>query len=356
MNCLDMNVLQVGDFNFEYYDESLFKEFHNNPQVKVTRFQWNLYFSSYQYTNLFTQIYYTFENRYKCGVLVRKLNRDLLKKVREGRFDVIFLWRAIHLYPSTIRELKSKAVVIGYNNDQTFSQHHPWWLFYLLKRSIPFYDHYFVYRASDKAAIENLGCSSSVFMPTFDASRVYPIDNVQKEYDVAFIGHYEDDGRDQLLLLLIKAGFKVRLNGQRWQKSPYYDQLKYLLGKDVAPAYEGYNEALNSAKVCLSFLSKLNNDTYTRRTLEIPASRTVMLAEYTDDQAEMFKPDVEAVYFSNHEEAISKLRWLCEEPLLIERIATAGYNKVLAGSYQLHDRVDDVLKIAQEKIVVKNEK
>jgi spore maturation protein CgeB len=349
-------LLHVGDFNFDYYDESLFCEFNNDALIEADKFQWSHYFSNYQYKNLPAKLYYSFENRYKCGLLVKKLNCDLLQQVRNGRYDIIFLWRAIHIYPSTIRELKSRAVVIGYNNDQTFSKHHPWWLFYLLKRSIPFYDHYFVYRASDKEDIESLGCSSSVFMPTFDASRVYPIDNMNKKYDVAFIGHYEDDGRDQLLLLLIKAGFKLRLDGQRWQKSPFYNQLKSLLGKDVAPAYEGYNEALNSAKVCLSFLSKLNNDTYTRRTLEIPASRTVMLAEYTADQAVMFKPDVEAVYFSNHKEAVDKLRWLCEEPLRIERIATAGYNRVFSDSYQLHDRVDEVIKIAQEKIAIKNEK
>ena len=350
-----MKLLQVGDFNFDYYDESLFFEFNKNAQIKVDKFQWNHYFSNYQYNSAVAKIYYTLENRYKCGFLVKKLNRDLLLQVKKGNYDVVFLWRAVHLYPSTVRKLKKMAVVIGYNNDQTFSKHHPWWLFYLLKRSIPFYDHYFVYRASDKAAIESLGCTSSVFMPTFDASRIYPIKNVNKQYDVAFIGHYEDDGRDQLLLRLIKEGFQVRLNGQRWQKSSCYSELKSLLGKDIEPAYEGYNEALNSAKVCLSFLSKLNNDTYTRRTLEIPSSKTVMLAEYTDDQAKMFIPDIEALYFSNHQEAIDKLQWLLNEPARIEAIASAGYNKVLAGHYQLHHRVDEIINIAKDKMANNNE-
>ncbi|SUJ07225.1 Uncharacterized protein conserved in bacteria [Shewanella putrefaciens] len=356
MHSVSIRLLQVGDFSLDYYDESLFKELKKNNKVDSDKFQWSHYFSNYHYKNIFSKIYYTIENRYKCGPLVRKINRDLLQQVKNENYDIIFLWRAVHLYPSTIRQLKKHAVVIGYNNDQTFSLHHPWWLFFLLKRSIPFYDHYFVYRASDISSIENLGCTSSVFMPTFDPSRVYPIENANKQYDVAFIGHYENDGRDQLLLSFIKAGFKVRLNGQRWQKSPCYAELKGLLGKEIEPAYEGYNEALNSAKVCLSFLSKLNNDIYTRRTLEIPASKTVMLAEYTDDQAKMFKPDVEAVYFSNHQQAIDKLRWLCGEPLRIEKIAMAGYNRVFAGPYQLSHRVDEVINKAQEKIAAKYEK
>jgi len=351
-----MNILQVGDFKYDFYDEPLFIEFKKNKVVNVEKFEWKSYFLNYEYKNILNKLYFTLENRYKVGGMVKKINKDLLRQTKNGDYDVIFLWRAIHVYPSTIRKIKKSAIVIGYNNDQTFSKHHPWWLFYLLKRSIPFYDHYFVYRASDKAAIESLDCSSSVFMPTFDSSRVYPIDNVEKNYDVAFIGHYEDDGRDELLLKLIQQGFKVRLNGQRWHKSTYYQQLQSLLGGEVEPAYEGYNEALNSAKVCLSFLSKLNNDTYTRRTLEIPASKTVMLAEYTDDQAKMFVPDIEALYFSNHQEAIDKLQWLLNEPVRIETIASAGYNKVLAGRYQLHHRVGEIISIAKDKMANNNER
>lgn len=351
-----MNILQVGDFNFDYYDESLFLEFKKNIKIKVNKFQWNQYFSNYQYKTVLKKIYYTLENRYKCGPLVNKLNNDLLRQVKTGEYDVVFLWRAVHVYPATIRELKKHAVVIGYNNDQTFSTHHPWWLFYRLKRCIPFYDHFFVYRLSDKAPIENLGCSSSIFMPTIDFKRVYPIDNVEKQYDIAFIGHYEDDRRDELLLKLIQQGFKVRLNGQRWYKSIHYQQLKSLLGGEVEPAYEGYNEALNSAKVCLSFLSKLNNDTYTRRTLEIPASKTVMLAEYTDDQAKMFVPGIEALYFSNHQEAIDKLQCLLKEPARIEAIASASYHKVLEGHYQLHHRIDEIISIAKNKMANNNER
>ena len=348
-----MNILQIGDFVFDYYDKSLFIALTDNDLIKSDKFEWKGYFSNYQYSNIFSKIYYTIENRYKIGPLIKKLNKELLNKVKNGEYDVVFCWRAVHVYPSTIREIKKHALVIGYNNDQTFSKHHPWWLFYLLKRAIPFYDHYFVYRASDKSSIEELGCTSSVFMPTFDPKRIFPIVNVNKSYDVAFIGHYESDGRDELLLKFFEQGFKVLLKGQRWEESCYFEQLVECFG-EIKPAYDDYNEALNSSKVCLSFLSKLNNDTYTRRTLEIPATKTVMLAEYTNDQAAMFEPDVEAVYFSNYQEAVDKLKLLIGNPSLAGSIANAGYNKVLSGSYQLSHRVNDIIKITQEKMATKD--
>ncbi len=344
-----MKILQVGDFNFDYYDQSLYLALHSYDGIKsVETLQWGPIFSNYSYQNVLVKLYYTLENRYKCGPLVRKLNRELIEKARTGQYDAIFLWRAIHIYPSTIRELTKYSTVIGYNNDQTFSKHHPWWLFFVLKRSIPFYDHYFAYRPADKRITEQLGVSSTIFMPTFDKDRIHPIEGAESPYDVAFVGHYEDDGRDELLLALVKQGFKVRLNGQRWHESRYYTQLVAIFGK-IEPAYEGYNEALNSAKVCLSFLSKLNNDTYTRRTLEIPATRTVMLAEYTEDQAAMFEPDVEAVYFNNHKDAINKLAFLIKNTEERIRIAQAGYQKVLNGPYQLADRVQDIIDVVSKK-------
>jgi spore maturation protein CgeB len=319
----------------------------------VTKFQWNNYFSNYQYINIFYEFYYTLENRYKFWPIVKKINRNFLLQVKNNEYDIIFLWSAVHIYPSTMLEIKKYSIVIGYNNDQTFSKRPPSWLFYLLRRSVPFYDQFFVYRKSDKSLIEKVGVTSSIFMPTFDSDKIFLIASVDKNYDVVFIGHYENDGRDELLLKLVDQGFKVRLNGQRWEQSCYFEKLVESFG-EIIPAYDDYNEALNSAKVCLSFLSKLNNDTYTRRTLEIPATKTVMLAEYTDDQAAMFEPNVEAVYFSDHLEAIDKLKWLIVNPDLADSIAIAGYNKVLSGSNQLSHRVNDIINITQEKMAIKD--
>ncbi|GHW26528.1 Spore protein YkvP [Vibrio cholerae] len=340
-----MRILQVGDFRFSYYDLSLFDCFKKNNYLSINVFRFAPYFLNYQYKNIGEKIRFTLANRYKFGSIVRQLNQDLIDEVERGDYDIVFLWRAVHLYPSTIQRIKKHAVVIGYNNDQTFSDHHPWWLFRLLKQSIPYYDHFFVYRPSDIAAIERLGTDASVFMPTFDVERIFPIASRTSVFDVAFVGHYEDDGRDELLLKMIQSGFKVMLKGQRWNESQHYSALKSALG-EIVPAYDDYNEALNSAKVCLSFLSKLNNDTYTRRTLEIPATRTVMLAEYTEDQARMFVPDKEAVYFSSHTEALEKLAFLVNHPQEREAIALASYAKVINGPYQLTDRVNEILKIA----------
>lgn len=339
-----MKILHVGDFRFDFYDDSLFAVLKNTESVIADKFEVSPYFKKYRYTNLPEKIFLSLQNRYKIGPVINKINRDLMRTVKKNKYDAIFMWRTIHLYNSTLENIRKHSVIIGYNNDQTFSPHHPWWLFRLLKKNIPLYDHFFVYRDSDLLDIKKLGVNSSLFMPTFSKAKIYPIPNADKIYDVAFIGHYENDGRDELILKLINRGFRVRLNGQRWNESRYYTEIKQKLG-DIKPVYDTYNEALNSAKVCLSFLSKLNNDTYTRRTIEIPATKTVMLAEYTEKQTAMFKSDIEAVYFTGHDEAISKLEHLIKNDSIRNKIAENGYVKAINGGYQLEDRVKEIISV-----------
>ncbi len=345
-----LRVLQVGDFSFDFYDQALYEEFFSHGSVEVEKFEWKNYFNNYKYTSSLEKLYYGLQNRYKFGPVVWKLNSDLLLKVESGGYDALFIWRGIHLYPSTLNKIKLKNIMlIGYNNDETFSLSHPWWSFRLLKKGIEHYDHFFVYRESDKLKILSKGVSASIFMPTFDKSRVYPILEKKSTFDIAFIGHFENDGRDELMLKILKAGFRVKLSGQRWGDSPLYPEITKYTG-DITPAYNDYNEAINSAHVCLSFLSKLNNDKYTRRTLEIPATKTVMLAEYTDEQAKLFIPDEEAIYFKTHGEAIEKLRFLLKRPELLSAIAERGYQKVMGGPYQLGDRVEGIIDIVNEKL------
>ena len=358
-----LKILQVGEFLFDYYDHPLFSSFNDCVNISsVDKFEVAPYFSGYEYGSIFEKISKTMQNRYKLGPVINRINRDLLIEIEKNSYDAVFLWRMVHIRPSTIKQLRKKTIVIGYNNDETYSHRHPWWLFRLLKKSIPYYDHFFVYRNSDKMLIETQGVASSVFMPTIDPSRTFPIENMEKQYDVAFVGHYEDDGRDQAIARLLEMGFKVRLNGQKWKQSVYYPTIKKYLG-EIEPAYDNYNEALNSAKVALVFLSRLNNDTYTRRTFEIPSTKTVMLAEYTEDQAAIFEPDEAALYFRDYDELVSRLQSILSDNALRERVANAGYVRVMNGDFFISSRVEmicDVVRsiIAQKKrpcVLFKNE-
>ena len=56
------------------------------------------------------------------------------------------------------------------------------------------------------------------------------------------------------------------------------------------------------------------------RTFEIPASAGVMLASYTDEQAEFFPENEAAAYYRSPEELDAKVDWLLGDEALRKRI------------------------------------
>ncbi|WP_210473362.1 CgeB family protein [Vibrio crassostreae] len=340
-----MKVLIVGDFRFAYYEQELFNHLERDSRFDVVdSFKVGHYFSYYSYAGFFSKIFYSIQNRHKIGPVVNKLNRDLISTVENNTYDWVFIWRGIHFTEKTINIIKQKTVVFGYNNDDTFSKSHPGWLFKNLKKSIFSYDHFFFYRQRELNEYNGKG---SLFLPTVDTVRIHPINN-KKKYDIIFIGHFEPDGRDILILNLFRnENIKLGLFGQGWSKSQYYEEIKEHFG-DIKPVYDDYNETLNSSKVALCLLSSWNGDKYTRRTIEIPAAGVAMLAQYTDEQAGFFLPNKEALYFNSYEDALKLAIYMIDDDLYREKLARSGYDKFMKSNFTMEHRIDEIIKIAKE--------
>ena len=104
-----------------------------------------------------------------------------------------------------------------------------------------------------------------------------------------------------------------------------------------------YNETINSLKIALVFLSKLNNDSYTRRCFEIPITRTVMLCEYTDDLNQLFPENECAVYFRNSNEAVAKCKWLLSNNDELLRIGNNAYRRIKEIGGSEMDRYEQII-------------
>ena len=111
---------------------------------------------------------------------------------------------------------------------------------------------------------------------------------------------------------------------------------------------EEYNKALCGAKVALCFLSKLNRDTYTRRCFEIPATATLMLSEYTEDLAGLFRASEQADFFRSKDEMVEKLKRYLTDDALRTRVAHAGRECVVESGHDVVSRMGQVLCWAEE--------
>jgi spore maturation protein CgeB len=308
-----MKVLVVGDWMSEIYEESFYKAFQKYG-CDVAKFSWIQYFKYYQYANRFDvksnvllSLYYRIQNRFTFGPALLRINHDLLRDSVEKKYDLIFIYRGTHMFPSTIKKLKATgAVVFGYNNDDPFSTHYPKYFWRHFKRGIKNYDHIFSYRYKNIDDYKNIGYTNASILRSYylkDRNFLIPPASVNNTFksDVVFIGHYEDDGRDEVILHLLKSGIALKLYGTSWENSSLISEIK-VFGGEIRPVYAEYNEVLNGAKIALVFLSKINNDTYTRRAFEIPATKTVMVSEYTDDMASLYQSNTEIFFFRNKSE------------------------------------------------------
>lgn len=348
-----MKILVVADWHgSEIYAEVFSKSFERLGN-KVECFSWKEYFKHYQYSdryetdgNKLKSLYYRIQNKFISGPTVDKINNDLLDRVNSLKPDLIFIYRGTHIYPSTLAKIKENqdCKVFGYNNDDPFSPRYPKYFWRHFIKGVPMYDHLFCYRKHNIDEFKLLGNeSSSLLRSYYTKDRNFKIKGAEKVYDVVFVGHFEDDGRDESMLALLESHYNVKLFGTGWEKSKHYQDIVRING-DIKPVYNDYNLVLNQARIALVFLSKLNRDTYTRRCFEIPATGTMMISEFTKDLTTLYEPGVEADFFKSKEELINKIEGYMSNPDLVLKIGEAGRERLVSDGHEVIDRAKQVLK------------
>ena len=358
-----MKVLVVGDWHSKLHEEPLYNSFIKQGH-DVLKFSWHQYFISQAPLRFFKEIPLRIQNKYRIGPAVNKVNSDLIGLVKESMPDVLFVYRGSHLYPETLKEIRlinEKIFLVGYNNDDPFSPLYQWWVWRHFKGSIGLLDLVLSYRHSNiqeyrDHGAKNVNLFRSWYLP--EVNKPEQLTSSEEETfsaDVAFIGHYEDDGRADFLEEVLSNGFTLNLFGPGYDWDPVIKNYKFLKHKIPVKLLWGsrYNKGLCGSKIALCFLSKLNRDTYTRRCFEIPASGTMMLAEYSDDLADLFKEGKEVEFFRNKEEMIHKIKFYLNNEKKRLKVAKAGLTRVREDGHDIDNRAKEVLSLIESMMETK---
>lgn len=351
-----MRILVAGDWHSELHEEAVYWAFTELGH-QVVRFPWHHYFKPVQRGGLMqlaSTLNGKLQNKFIIGPHVSRLNRDFCRAMTEFEPEMVFLYRGTHILPDTLRVLKREhpqTFIVGYNNDDPFSEGNPYWLWRHFIAAIPHYDMLLAYRHHNLEDFRKSGARQAHLLRSwFMPKRNHPMSLSTEESerfgcDVVFIGHYEADGRLAMLEEVVRQGFHLRLYGPGYDWDPVIRKSPVL--RSLAPVRlvwgEEYNKALCGAKVALCFLSKLNRDTYTRRCFEIPASGTLMLSEYTDDLASLYKEGMEADFFRDTVELIGKLKRYVDDADLRTSVAKAGSRRVIEDGHDVIARMKQVL-------------
>lgn len=334
-----MKIVVIGDWHSSIHEEALKRGFEELSH-QVIAFKWCNYFEK---KSFFDKV----QNKFLLGPKIQKIQMDILKVVKSEAPDFVFIYRGTHVTPATVQALQQQTTVVVYNNDDPFSSKQPRYYWRHFVNSLKFSDIALAYRHHNqedfkKSGATRVGLLRSWFIVGKD--KPMPSDQIEFQNDVVFIGHYENDEREKLLEYLLENNIKLRIYGPDWNNQ--IEKCGPLLRMQLpTKALRGvdYNKMISTSKISLCLLSKLNRDTYTRRCFEIPAMKGLLLAEYTEDLAQMFDENREIVLFKNKEDLLQKIRYYLENENERLKVVEGGYKAVFEKKHDNISRAQEVV-------------
>jgi spore maturation protein CgeB len=345
-------ILLIGDWHSQIH-EVPFAEGLTKAGLEVTTFKWHLYFQNFSKRGKFFGLLSRIQDKYMFGFLVNKLNRDLIKIVQLDKPEILFIYRGSHIYASTLRKIKKECpsiYIIGYNNDDPFSTLYPKWKWRHFNQAIQYCDLSLAYRVSNVEQFRTRGAQNVDILRSWYLPKIHKkldaemLHDSAYSCDVIFVGHFEEDGRMEMLDALASNGISVKIYGPSgptsksgWQEAIARSQnlsgltVTYLKGND-------YVKALNAAKIALCFLSKLNNDTYTRRCFEIPACGVALFSEWSEDLANLFEDGVNVVLFKTKDELVERVKFYLSNLNELSLLAERGSALVQSKGHDVYSR------------------
>jgi spore maturation protein CgeB len=288
-------------------------------------------------------------NRFNIGFQNKEMQMSLLSLAEKEFPEWVHFQLPLEFDKKTIKALQNKNIfVTEYFNDDAFSKDQPFGLHWKFRNTLKFYDGHFVWRERDIELYKKAGASYVAHSPPYyDPERVLVSTPLEKpaEFlaDVAFIGHWEDDWRVDCLDALSCRGFSVILRGgpEGWEAA--------IKGKEIGKVWPvrwaddmEYRRIYSNVIAGLCFFSKINNDEWTRRALEIVALGSVLVCERTNEASNYFKDREEAFFFSSIEELVEIVFDLKENPNLRESVRVAGHKRLLEGGNSILNRAEQV--------------
>jgi glycosyltransferase involved in cell wall biosynthesis len=154
----------------------------------------------------------------------------------------------------------------------------------------------------------------------FDPTIHFPIEGIEKEYDACIIG-LQYAQRVSLVNLLRANGLKVY--------------------QDIGKVYGEYNLIYNKSRVALSWSSLQDMPA---RVWEAIGMGVPLVTNRVPDLSTFFVEDEHYLGFSNVAEAVSKVKWVLENPDKAATMANNAHRKAIAQNHTWDNRVQQILE------------
>jgi spore maturation protein CgeB len=292
------------------------------------------------------------ERRFLRVVRHPSLDREILDGLRSSQPDILWLDKIDCLRPETLEEarrLQPGIRIVGFSLDDMMNPDNKIRFFV---EALPCYDIYFTTKSFGVPELEAFGCPRVEFVDnSFDPNTHRPVELSAEEREryggpVGFIGTYEEE-RAHSIAALGRAGITVKVWGNGWkERASGMNPNVMIAGPSMGG--ETYAKIINSFDINLAYLRKCNRDLQTTRSVEIPACGKFMLAERSEEHLALFEEGVEAEFFADDQELLTKTRYYLDHPEEREKIAAAGRQRCIESGHSNQERLRSMLARVDE--------
>jgi len=266
----------------------------------------------------------------------RVLERQIEKRVRETRFDVLIAFKALTLTGSVLRSLKFRR--IHYHPDDSSNPSHRSVIF---DEAEAYYDLHITTKSFNVPEIVARTGRPAIFLWCAYDPEWHRQVSGRADYAVGFIGTRRPDRED--LICSVGRAFpgELLISGSGWGR------LKAL--KKSSTVIDGqfglnFSRTVARAPVQLGLLNSDNRDLHTCRSFEAPAAGALLVAEWTTEHAELFNDGEDALLFRDKSELMDILGRLRRSPQLRDSLISRSHDRITRGSNTYLDRAQEILR------------
>lgn len=263
--------------------------------------------------------------------------QDFVDAYRDARLIILATYNPIH--PEILRqELSRPTKILGFIDDpySTYVRGIPYlWPFDGACYISPGYNENHLFAD----ALREWGCPESRWLPlvTRPHPRFEPTESFfrDRDIDVAYVGRDYGNKIARLAQLKRHFGDRLRVHG-RWAWRGHVGWLRAFAGKPIYPhrvtslSDDEFRRLYGRAKIGFNMhMSDSPQETGNMRMYEVPAHGAMLLCDKAalNAHAQIFKPDLEAVFYDDLADAIARIEYYVARPEQRIAIARAGFER-----------------------------
>lgn len=271
----------------------------------------------------------------------------LLDAARRFKPDLTVLIRGISVRPDVLAALREMAPLMA------------WWVEREERveeaiKEIELFDWYFFMNSSCvERAAELAHHHSSLLVHAVDPACFYRMPEVEKKYDICFVGNWSLKRQRFLEQVLQDSSGNVAIYGGKWRKKCWRNPKllrcikgKYIDGTELVELYNQSRIVLNVTN--WGFGEGLQRSGVNMRVLEVPATGAFLLTDDSRDLRSYFTPGRDLAVYSDVADCLRQIRFYLDHPAEREAIAAAG--EALVRSAYTYSQITDQLLLAYDKV------